>query len=93
MAVAQGNAVDCMIEKFRSAVLMKSERSRLNYVKAVNCLETFLGTYTYSSDFPSEQTLGDWLLNMRVRGISGKTAIHYLDIISALYKETASDSN
>lgn len=93
MTDAQDNAVDCLIEKFRSAVLRKSERSRLNYVKAVNCLETFLGTYTYSSDFPSDQTLGDWFLNMRVRGISGKTAIHYLDIISALYKETASDSN
>ena len=28
-----------------------------------------------------------------MRRISGKTAIHYLDIVSALYKDTASDSN
>lgn len=82
-----------MIRKFRSATSDKSESSRLNYAKAIKCLETFAGTYTYSSDFPSEQTLADWFLNMRVRGISRKTAIHYLDIISALYKETSSSSN
>ena len=93
MIVAQDSAVGDLIEKFRSVVSGKSESSRLNYVKAIKCLETFLGTYTYSPDFPSSQTLGDWFLNMRMRGISGKTAIHYLDIVSALYKDTASDSN
>lgn len=90
-------AQDCdnynLIEKFRSVVSEKSESSRLNYLKAIKCLETFLGTYSYSSDFPSEQTLGDWFLNMRVQGFSCKTAVHYLDIISALYKETAQASN
>ena len=84
---------DALIEKFRSAASSKSESSRLNYLKAVKCLETFLGTYTYSHDFPSEMTLADWLLNMRARGFSDKTALHYLDIIAALYKEAAEDSN
>lgn len=72
MAVAQGNTVGDLIAKFRSAVSEKSESSRLNYVKAIKSLESFLCTYTYSTDFPSEQTLGDWFLNMRVRGISAK---------------------
>lgn len=91
MAVSQNNDIEVLIQKFRSATLVKSESSRLNYAKAIRCLETFVGTYTYSQDFPSEQTLADWFLNMRVRGISGKTAIHYFDIIAALYKDTASD--
>lgn len=91
MSVAQNDNTGDLIRKFRSAVSEKSESSRINYAKAVRCLETFIGTYTYSLDFPSDQTLADWFLNMRTRGISGKTAIHYLDIISALYRGVATD--
>ncbi|MCM1429795.1 MAG: hypothetical protein NC097_08395 [Clostridium sp.] len=87
------NDIDSLIQKFRSVISGKSEASRLNYGKAVKCFETFAGTYTYSSDFPSQQFLADWLLNMRMRGISPKTATHYLDIVSALYRETVKDPN
>ncbi|MCM1140892.1 MAG: hypothetical protein NC453_20165 [Muribaculum sp.] len=92
MAVNQEGNIDILIKKFRSMALTKSDTSRRNYDKAIRCLETFMGTYPYASDFPSEQTLADWLLNMRVRGISGKTVIHYIDIISALYKDVISES-
>lgn len=91
MTAVQSNTNNTLIEKFWSAISDKAESSRLNYAKAIRCLETFLGGYTYASEFPSQQSLADWLLNMRARGISGKTAIHYLDIIAALYKGTASD--
>lgn len=77
-----------LIEKFRMKVDSKGENSRGNYLKAINCLETFMGTYPYSSAFPSEQTLADWFLNMRSQGLSLKTSIHYYDLISALYNET-----
>lgn len=89
----QDNNIDVLIERFRSVTLAKSDTSRRNYAKAIRCLETFLGTYPYASDFPSELTLADWLLNMRVRGISGKTVIHYIDIISALYKDGAAHTS
>lgn len=93
MSAIQHEDISAMMQKFRAEASGKSASSRLNYAKAINCLETFLGTYTYSHLFPSDQTLADWMLNMRSRGISGKTAIHYLDIISALYKDIATESN
>lgn len=86
MPEAQTDDITSLLQKFRSAISYKSESSRLNYAKAINSLETFLGTYSYSSTFPSEQSLADWFLNMRTRGFSAKTATHYLDIISALYR-------
>lgn len=76
------------MEKFRSVAAGKTDSTRKSYDKAINCLGTFLGTYTYSSDFPSEQTLADWFLNMRTRGIRIKTALLYLDIASALFNAT-----
>ncbi|MCM1139387.1 MAG: hypothetical protein NC453_12525 [Muribaculum sp.] len=81
--------IEGLIEKFRSAASGKSDATRLNYLKAINCLDTFLGSYSYAQEFPSLQTLADWLLNMRMRGLSSKTALHYIDIISAICKGTA----
>lgn len=92
MAAIQSNDIESLLQKFRSAALAKSDNSRVNYTKAINCLETFLGTYPYASDFPSDQILADWFLNMRIRGISGKTAVYYIDIISALHKDAAPES-
>lgn len=93
MAAIQFNNLDSLIPVFRSVAQGKSLSSRLNYSKAINCLDTFAGTYSYSSDFPSRRFLADWFLNMRARGISRKTAVHYLDIISALYKDALSSND
>ncbi len=76
MTVNQRSSFDTLFKKFRSDAMAKTESSRKNYAKAIKCLETFLGTYPYASDFPSEQSLADWYLNMRVRGISKKTIIY-----------------
>lgn len=81
-----------MMQKFRSAAADKSGNTRRSYCKAINCLETFLGTYTYSSHFPSEQTIADWFLNMRARGMTMNTALLYLDIASALFNATVSET-
>lgn len=88
MSLTQTLDSDSLIQKFRSVISLKSEASQQNYLKALRCLQSFLFTYSYSSLFPSPQTLADWFLNMSSRGISPKTAHHYLDIISALYGET-----
>ena len=93
MPTDQHEDTAALLQKFRSAASGRSDSSRLNYHKAINCLETFLGTYSYSSAFPSPQTLADWYLNMKVRGFSQKTSVHYLDIISALYRDTASETD
>ncbi len=93
MADNQDEYISQLIEKFRMAASSKSETTIRNYNKAIRCLESFAGTYSYSSAFPSVQILADWLLNMRIQGMSLKTVSHYFDIIAALYKETAGNGS
>lgn len=77
-----------LIEKFRMQVADKAESSRRNYQKAISALESFLGSYPGSGEFPSETSITDWYVYMCAQGLTPKTALHYFDIIAALCNAT-----
>ena len=73
-----------MLELFRSKVDRMSERSAFNYRKAVACLQDFVMEYPETKDITSSLFLQNWIVYMFWRGFTAKTALHYLEMISAL---------
>ena len=60
-------------------------RTALGYRKAIACMQAFAVEYPDQHGICSAPFLQNWLLWMFWQGYSFKTAVHYLDIISALY--------
>lgn len=69
----------------RSEADSRPAGSAASYRKAVDALQAYINTADTPSDFPSDRTLADWLVHMHMRGLSVKTSILYLDLVSGLY--------
>ena len=80
-----------LLDFFRSAVESRAERSRPNYLKALRCFSAFLASAPDSLVIGSRLCLEQWLVYMFFDGLSYKTAIHYFDIISALYSQARTE--
>lgn len=75
-----------LFEFFRNKTNDKSNTTASYYTKAILSIEAFLNTLEDPSDFPSEQILADWFVNMLLRQYSLKTSILLFNSISGLYK-------
>lgn len=67
-----------------------SDASVSDYRKAVASLRNFISSESGSSPI-SQVLIEDWLVYMSFRGMSVKTALHYLDLISSLYGMAVND--
>ncbi len=73
-----------LIDFFRVKTDSMSTASSADYRKAVTCLRNFLSSG--ADDLTLSQTiLEDWMVYMNFQGLTIKTSIHYLDLISSLY--------
>ena len=78
-----------LIDFFKSAIAGKSAVSAASYSKAVSALEEFVAYGDPGLSISSPLFLEAWLVAMFFRGLTAKTAVYYLDLISALYGEAA----
>lgn len=76
-----GKPVVSILEKFKSAIETKSEKSRPAYIKALNAYISFLSNFKGNE---SNAGLADFALHLYLGGLTAKTANHYLDLLSAL---------
>ena len=74
---------------FKSAIADKPARTAPSYHKALLSVEKFHAMRAPEAPLASPRFLEDWVVAMYCHGLTSKTAIHYLDLISALYSETA----
>ena len=75
------------IDFFKSAIAGKPTSSASSYGKAVSALEDFIASADPGFPLPSSRFIEAWLVAMYFRGLSAKTAVHYLELVSALYGE------
>lgn len=73
-----------VIGKFRSEVETMSDKTALNYLKAINSFENFCEDHNIDIDLIEEADIRDWVADMAWRGLTFRTALHYFEIISAL---------
>ena len=59
------------------------------YAKPLRALSDFLASHDPGSSIGSTHFLESWLIYLYFRGLTSKSAIHYLDILSALYGKAA----
>lgn len=70
-----------------------AQRSRPTYRQAVTALALHLGAHPRAiPDFPTPDTLADWVVSMTHRGLSLRTARLYFDAISGLWSAAVRDS-
>lgn len=75
-----------LINFFQSKIEKMNPTTAREYSKAVAHFASFQSPEEFSFANLSLSLLLDWLISMRMQAMTFKTAIHYLDIISALYK-------
>ncbi|MCM1450222.1 MAG: hypothetical protein NC082_07755 [Clostridiales bacterium] len=85
MIDSQQSAILSTIENFRSQAIGKPTDTSRNYLKAIACFESWASTYHYADQIPSRCSIADWFAGMIARRLSLKTALHYLDIVAALF--------
>lgn len=78
MADAQIDTLANLLDFFETEVAAMTESSAKNYAKALAVLRAFV-------DAAPGGSVGEFVLFMIVRGLSAKSAIHYLDLVSSLY--------
>lgn len=74
-----------IVESFKSALEGDSFASAAGYLKAVTCLDDFIKSVAPESTVGSAQFLEEWMIYMHFRNLTFKTALHYLDLVSALF--------
>lgn len=67
------------------------ESSARNYKKALACLRDFDSGQSACGSIASDGFLENWLVFMFQQGLSRKTSVHYLDIVSGLYGAAVND--
>ena len=78
MADAQIDTLANLLDFFETEVAAMTESSAKNYAKALAVLRAFV-------DAAPGGSVGEFVLFMIIRGLSAKSAIHYLDLVSSLY--------
>lgn len=78
MIDTQKDTIVGLVDFFETKVAEMAESSAKNYLKAIAALRAF-------GDAAPLGTIGEFVLFMVVRGLSAKSALHYLDLISSLY--------
>ena len=82
-----------MLELFQSALAGKSERSRHIYGKALGSFKSYIESLREKEDFNFRSCtntrlpqilLEGWVVCMIADGLSSSTALHYIDLLSAL---------
>lgn len=76
---------------FRAVSERGSDSTRKSYAKAIGVLEAFIKKTEKEEVNLTDTFLSEWLLYMSLRGLTVKTAIHYFDAISSLYKVAVSE--
>lgn len=81
-----------LVEFFRSECGRKSEASCKDYRKAVLALEGFCDPSAADFVDPSVSTVADFCVALRYNGLSYKTVLHYVDVLSALHAAAVQQS-
>lgn len=69
----------------RSGTDAMTASSAAGYKKALASISDFALDHPELEGVPSVVFLCDWMVEMSLRGLTVKTAVHYLDLVSALY--------
>lgn len=80
-----------LLDSFQSELERMDESGAAGYRKAVVCLRSFAEEYPEISPITSAAFLQNWLVSMFWRGLTVNTALHYLDIVSALCSHAVRD--
>ena len=74
-----------MLEYLRTQAEAMPDKSRGTYRQAVAALASYLCGRADACGFPDESHLGEWLVQLNLRGLSYRTATLYYDAVSGLY--------
>ena len=80
-----------ILDFFRSETERMPETTAVSYRKAVACMTDFVMSYSELTDVSSAFFLENWVVYMFWRGLTAKTALHYLEMISALCTSVVKD--
>ena len=82
---SQLNYIDNLIAGLRDKAISLPQSTATNYLKALTAFESFTAIYPHDISAVSREMLADWYVNMIISGHTRKTALHYINSLSALY--------
>lgn len=89
MPEIKANNSDCLADFFASTISDCGHNYAPVYRKAVDSLSNFLERSDISFGDNPAAAVGDWLISLKINGMTYKSAVSYFDAISGLYSKAA----